>query len=77
MAEQKIISDTIIATKDTIYVLQHWLGCLERWEEQGQVDPDEFTAVCRQLKDADLWVWAGNVGGHGIAALAELILVQN
>ena len=59
MADQKIISDTIIATKDTIFVLRHWLGCLEGWQEQGQVDPDEFIAVCQQLRDAGLWRWAG------------------
>lgn len=73
MAEQKIISDTIIATKDTVFVLQHWLGLLEGWQEQGQVDPDEFTAICQQLREAGLWRWAADAGGHGIATLVELV----
>ena len=73
MADQKIINDTIIATKETIFVLQHWLGLLEKWQVQGHVDPDEFTAVSQQLRDAGLWRWAADAGGHGIATLAELV----
>ena len=42
-----------------------------------QFDADEFAGVCQQLRDAGLWRWAADVGGHGIAALAELVSIEN
>ncbi|MBE7550102.1 MAG: hypothetical protein HS126_03370 [Anaerolineales bacterium] len=31
-----------------------------------------FVEACRQLREAGLWQWAAEAGGHGIAALAEI-----
>lgn len=71
MDRQKIIGDSILAVRDTIHVLQVWLGQLESWRDQGQAEPDEFTEACKQLKEAELWHWAQQAGGHGLEALAR------
>ena len=76
MDRQKVIGDTILAVQDTIHVLQVWRGLLETWREQGQAEPDEFADACRQLKEAGLWQWARQAGGHGLEALAEAVQVQ-
>jgi hypothetical protein len=74
---QKVIDDSILVTRDTIHILQIWLGLLESWRKQGQAEPDEFANVCRQLKDANLWHWARQAGGHGLEALAKAVGVEN
>ena len=74
---QKVIGDSILITRDTIYTLQMWLGLLENWRDQGQAEPDEFADACRQLKEADLWNWARQAGGHGLDALAKAVGVED
>ena len=76
MDQQKVISDRILTTQDTVFTLQTWLGLLENWREAGQAEPDDFLNACRQLKDADLWQWANRAGGHGIRALGEAVRVS-
>ena len=51
---QKILGDWVLATQDTILVLQTWLGHLESWQAQGQVEEAGFVAACRQLREAGL-----------------------
>jgi hypothetical protein len=70
---QKVIGDSILVTRDTIYMLQMWLDLLESWRDQGQAEPDEFADACRQLKEANLWHWARQAGGHGLEALAKAV----
>jgi hypothetical protein len=72
--EQKIIRDLILATQDTIFILQEWSGQLEQWQSQGQIEPTDFAEACRQLREAGLWAWAADAGGHGIAALAAALV---
>jgi len=74
---QKVITDSILATQDTIFILQTWLGLLEAWQSQGQADPDDFMEACQQLKEAILWQWANEAGGHGIKALARAVGVSD
>ena len=76
MDRQKVIGDSILVTRDTIYMLQMWLDLLESWRDQGQAEPDEFADACRQLKDANLWHWARQAGGHGLEALAKAVGVE-
>jgi hypothetical protein len=76
MDQQKVISDSILATKDTIFVLQRWLELLERWHTLGGVDQEEFAAACRELRENGLWNWAKEAGGHGIEALAGVVDIQ-
>jgi hypothetical protein len=64
-------------TRDTIHILQIWLGLLESWRNQGQAEPDEFANACRQLKEAELWHWARQAGGHGLEALAKAVGVED
>ena len=73
MDRQKVIGDTILAAQDTMYALQMWLGLLEGWRESGQAEPDDFMDACQQLKDANLWQWANQAGGHGIEALSQAV----
>ena len=77
MDRQKVIDDSILVTRDTIHILQIWLGLLESWRKQGQAEPDEFANACRQLKDANLWHWARQAGGHGLEALAKAVGVED
>ena len=76
MDQHKVVSDWIITTQDTIYTLQMWTGLLESWRELGRAEPVDFVEACQQLRDADLWNWAQEAGGHGIAALAEAMGVR-
>ena len=76
MDSQKVIGDAILVTRDSIYFLRRWLGLLEQWRESGQAEPEEFIDACRQLKEAELWHWARQAGGHGLEALAEAVQVQ-
>lgn len=76
MDRQKVIGDAILVIRDSIYTLQRWLGLLEQWRESGQAQPDEFMDACRQLKEAELWHWARQAGGHGLEALAEAVQLQ-
>jgi hypothetical protein len=73
---QKVIGDSILVTRDSILLLQRWLGLLERWRETGQAEPNEFIDACRQMKEAQLWHWARQAGGHGLEALTEAVQVQ-
>ena len=72
MNQHKVLGDTILATKDTIYVLQLWRDLLVRWQTLGQVDREILADTYQQLKDAGLWQWASEAGGHGLEALARL-----
>ena len=36
-------------------------------------EPDDFMDACQQLKDANLWQWANQAGGHGIEALSQAV----
>jgi hypothetical protein len=54
MDRRKVISDWIIATQETVYLLQMWLGLLEDWRERGQAEPDDFMEAYHQLKEAEL-----------------------
>ena len=74
---QKVITDTILATQDTIYLLQMWLGLLECWREIGRAEPADFMDGCQQLREADLWHWANEAGGHGIGALAQAVGIES
>ena len=77
MDRRKVISDWIIATQETVYILQMWLGLLEGWRERGQAEPDDFMEAYHQLKEAELGQWASQAGGHGIKALAESVQVKD
>jgi hypothetical protein len=70
---QKIIQDWLLATQDTIYVLQQWAGRLESWQGQSQVEAAEFGEACQQLREAGLGAWANDAGGHGLSALAQAL----
>jgi len=72
-----VISDWIIATQETVYTLQMWLGLLESWRECGEAEPEDFIEAYHQLKDAELGQWANQAGGHGIKALAESVRVKD
>lgn len=69
----KVVSDWIIATQDTIYTLQTWIGLLESWRDSGQAEPDDFMDACRQLREAGLGSWANEAKEHSIVALAEAL----
>ena len=77
MDRQKVIGDSILAVRDTIHILQVWLGQLESWRDQGQAEPEEFVEACRQLKEAQLWHWARQAGGHGLEVLAQAVGVED
>jgi hypothetical protein len=72
MNQRKVLGDTILATRDTIFVLQQWRDLLVRWQTLGEVDREVFADTCQQLEDAGLWQWAREAGGHGIEALARI-----
>ena len=74
---QKVITDTILATHDAIYLLQMWLGLLESWREFGRAEPDDFMDGYQQLREAELWHWANEAGGHGIGTLAQAVGIEN
>jgi hypothetical protein len=76
MDQQKAISDSILATKDTIFVLQQWLELLESWHALGGVEQEVFAAACQELRENGLWDWANEAGGHGIEALARVVGTQ-
>ena len=72
MEQRKVIGDLILATKDTIFVLQQWRDLLVRWRTLRQIEPERLVEACRQLKEAGLWGWANEIGGHGVAALVGM-----
>ncbi len=76
MDKQKVVADWMIATQETVYTLQTWMGLLESWQAAGRALPDDFSEACQQLKDAGLWAWAKEAGGHGVAALAKAVEVD-
>ncbi len=76
MNKQKVVTDWMIATQEAVYTLQVWLGLLESWRETGRADAIDFSEACQQLKDAGLWHWAGEAGGHGLIALAQAVEVE-
>ena len=67
---QKMIRDCLLATQETIFVLQEWAGRLEQWQALGWADPADFADACCLLREAGLWAWADTIAGHGIAALS-------
>ena len=72
MNQHKVLGDMILITKDAIFVLQQWRDLLVRRRTLGEVEPEIFADACQQLKDAGLWQWAREAGGHGLEALARL-----
>jgi len=72
MNQRKVLEDTILVTKDTIFVLQQWRDLLVKWQTLGEIESEAFADTCQQLKDAGLWQWASEAGGHGIEALTRL-----
>ncbi len=72
MNQRKVLGDTILATKDTMFVLRQWRDLLVRWQTMGQIDSETFVEVCRTLKNVGLWNWAREAGGHGIEALIRI-----
>jgi len=72
MNQRKVLGDTILVTKDAIFVLQQWRDLLVRWQTLGEIESEVFADTCQQLKDAGLWQWASEAGGHGLEALARL-----
>ena len=72
MNQSKVLSDTILATKDTIFILQQWQDLLVRWQTVGQIEEEAFAEACRTLKDMGLWNWAREAGGHGIEILIRM-----
>lgn len=77
MDREKVLGDAILVTRDSIYILQRWLGLLESWRDQGQAEPEEFADACWQLKEAELWHWARQAGGHGLETLARAVGVED
>lgn len=69
----KVVSDWIMATQDTIYTLQMWIGLLESWRDSGQAEPDDFMDACRRLREAGLGSWANEAEERSIVALAEAL----
>ncbi len=76
MDRQKVVTDWMIATQETMYTLQVWLGLLENWRDLGQAEAEDFNNACQQLKDAGLWQWAREAGGHGVTALAKAVEIS-
>jgi hypothetical protein len=70
---RQVIDDWVLSTQETIYILQEWLGRLERWQTLGWAEADDFVEACQQLQEAGLWAWARDAAGHGITALAEAV----
>ena len=62
MNQHKVLGDTILATKDAIFVLQQWRDFLVRWHTLGEIEPEIFADICQQLKDAGLWQWVRDAG---------------
>jgi hypothetical protein len=73
---QKVMKDWEIAVQDTIFILQGWSDHLERWQSYGRAEPDDFADACQLLRETGLWSWARQAGGHGLAALARAIEVE-
>jgi hypothetical protein len=73
---QKTVSDWILATQDTVFVLQTFLGQLESWRVRDKAEPEDFLDACQQLQEAGLWDWAREAGGHGLKALATALEVN-
>lgn len=70
MDEQKVLTDWEWATREAIYTLNRWLGCLERWRREGRVEGSELAEGGRMLREAGLGGWAAEAGGQGLEALA-------
>lgn len=68
-----MVNDCVLAAQETIFVLQEWLGQLERWQATGRAERDDFAEACLLLREAGLWTWARQVGGHGVDVLAQAI----
>ena len=71
--KEKIIDDLILATQDTVFVLQTWLGLLEMWQSVGRAEPDDFMDACQQLREVGLENWVNEAGGQELAVLAEAV----
>jgi len=72
MNQCKALGDSILATKDAIFVLQQWRDLLARWKTLGQIEEVVFAEACQALKDVGLWQWAREAGGHGIEILIKM-----
>lgn len=66
---EKVISDNIVTTKETIFLLQQWLTCLE--QRQGEVV--EFELMCQQLREVGLGGWLERAGGYELKTLRHAI----
>ena len=77
MTDRKVLDDWLIVTQETISTLQNWVLLLDEWRQRGQVDPGDFAAAAQQLREAGLEIWAVNAGGHGLAALANALEIEN
>ena len=77
MTDRKIVKDWLIATREAIYNLQAWQGQLETWQAQERVEPGDFAEACWQLREAGLWDWARQAGGHGLDRLAAALGVAD
>jgi hypothetical protein len=76
MDRGKVVTDWLLAIQDTIYTLQMWSESLENWQVRGFTEPDDFADACQQLKEAGLWAWASEAGGHGIKSLAVALEIS-
>jgi hypothetical protein len=47
MNQRKVLGDTILATKDAIFVLQQWRDLLVRWQTLGEVESEMFADICQ------------------------------
>ena len=77
MDQQKVVSDWIITTQETVYTLQMWMGLLESWQALSRAEPEDFMEACQQLREAQLGHWAKQAGGHGLEALAKALRVED
>jgi hypothetical protein len=74
---RKVLDDWLIATQETISILQNWVLLLDEWRNGGPPDPGDFAIAVQQLREAGLGRWADEAGGHGLAALARTVDTEN
>lgn len=69
----KVISDFILTTKDTIFVLQEWLAMLERQQGQEEIGPGEFEVIYQRVREIGLGPWLERASGYDLAALSQVV----
>lgn len=69
----KVISDFILTTKDTIFVLQEWLAMLERQQGQDEIERGEFEAIYQRVREIGLGPWLERASGYDLAALNQVV----